>query len=162
MSVFNNGGGTLKSTNRPAALVELAHLLNEAERSASTVDNTIENIDITYGTNARVTTITASLPIGYSINGNGQPVLTATNYLGAAPFNGGAGDLKSATLPAAFVELAHLVAKDEQAILPTPVNNVTITTDLEGLTMAITANLPFIPTLDANGKPVQTITDYIP
>lgn len=163
MSTFNNGGGTLKSTNKPSALLELAHLLNEAERTISTADNTVENIDINYATNARVASITATLPIGYGINANGQPVLTATNYLGTSTFNvGTGGELKSANLAAAFVELSHLVAAAEQSITPNPVNNVTITTDLEGLTISISANLPFIPSLDANGRTIQTATDYIP
>lgn len=163
MSTFNNGGGSLKSTNKPAAFLEIAHLTNEAERAASTVDVTLDNVTVTYDTGARTTSVAATLPVGSAINSSGQIVVSATNYLGGSAFNPGtSGELKATTYPAAFLELAQLLATAEQAISPTPVNNVTISVDLEALTATVTATLPVVPTLDSAGKPVFTATDYIP
>lgn len=163
MSTFNNGGGTLKSTNKPAAFLEIAHLINETERSASTVDVTLDNVTVAYDTGARTSSISATLPIGASVNSSGQIVVSATNYLGGTAFNPGAsGELKAISYPAAFLELAQIVAAAEQAITPTAVNNVTIAIDLEGLSATVTATLPVVPSLDSAGKPVFTATDYIP
>ena len=163
MSTFNNGGGTLKSTNKPAAFLELAHLINEAERSASTVDLTLDNVTVNYDTGARTVAIAATLPVGGSINANGQIVVSATNYLGGVSFNPGtSGELKAANYPAAFLELAQVVAASEAAVAPTPPNNITISIDLEGLTATVAATLPVVPALDSAGKPVFTATDYLP
>lgn len=163
MSTFNNGGGTLKSTNKPAAFLELAHILNEAERAASTADVTFNNLNVAYDAEARTATITASLPVGSAINSSGQIVITATNYLGTAPFNvGTGGELKGSHSPAAFLEMAQLLASAEQAVTPTPPNNITIAVDLEGLLATVTATLPIVPSLDSAGKPVMTATDYLP
>lgn len=163
MSTFNNGGGTLKSTTKPAGFLEIAHLINEAERTASTVDLTLDNVTITYDTGARTATVDATLPIGSTVNSSGQIVISAANYLGASAFNPGtAGEIKGSTFPAAFLEAAQLLASSEQSVTPTPPNNISISFDLEALTATVTATLPVLPSLDSAGKPVFTATDYLP
>ncbi|MFK0733475.1 MAG: hypothetical protein ACIWVG_20365 [Gloeotrichia echinulata HAB0833] len=159
MSTFNNGGGTLKSINKPAAFLEIAHLINEAERAASTVDVTLDNVTVTYDTGARTASISATLPVGGNINSGGQIVISATNYLGSSAFNPGtSGELKAANYPAAFLELAQLLASAESL---TTTNNISISIDLEGLTATVSATLPVVPTIDASGRPLFTASDYI-
>jgi hypothetical protein len=163
MSTFNNGGGTLKSSTKPAAFLEIAHLINEAERAASTVDVTLDNVTINYDTGARTTTIDATLRVGSTINSSGQIVISASNYLGGSIFNPGTGgEIKASSFPAAFLEMAQSLAASEQAVTPTAPNNITIAIDLEALTATVTATLPVVPTLDSAGKPVFTATDYLP
>ncbi|MEH2146255.1 hypothetical protein [Nostoc sp.] len=162
MSTFNNGGGTLKSTNKPAAFLEIAHLVNEVERAASTVDVALDNVTINYDTGARTAVISATLPVAGSISSSGQIVITSSNYLSGSIFNPGiGGDVKGANYPGAFLEVAQLLSASEKAITPTPPNNITIAFDLEELTATITATLPIVPTLDGSGKPVFTATDYL-
>ncbi|MCC5619248.1 hypothetical protein LC605_30090 [Nostoc sp. CHAB 5836] len=163
MSTFNNGGGTLKSSTKPAAFLEIAHLINEAERAASTVDVTLDNVTINYDTGARTATIDATLPVGSTINSSGQIVISASNYLGGSVFNPGTGgEIKASSFPSAFLEMAQFLAASEQAVTPAPPNNITIAIDLEALTTTISATLPVVPTLDSAGKPVFTATDYLP
>lgn len=163
MSAFANGGGTLKSTNKPAALFELATLLNDVERAASTTDDPIENITMAVDLEARVANISAALPITPSVDGAGNSIITAVNYLPGSVFNiGAAGDLKKANYPGAFLELALTVAAAEAAVAPTPENNVTIAFDLEDRSATVTISLPIVPTIDGTGKMTVSATDYLP
>lgn len=164
MSAFNNGGGSLKSSNKAAALMEVALYLGDAERQASTIDNPINNITIGFDTDARTATITATLPIGSTLNPSGQVVISASDYLGGGfAFNGGAGgDLKATHPAAAFLEMAQIVSASEQSITVNTPNNVTIALDLEGNSAAVAATLPITVSVDGNGRALITATDYLP
>lgn len=80
----------------------------------------------------------------------------------ASPLNPGT-DIKSTNMPAALLELSHLL-QDKELVVPeeTRPNNVTIAYDAEDLSATITLTLPITFALDSNGKPVATATDYIP
>jgi len=165
MSVFNNGGGTLKATTKPGALLEVAHSLSNAEKAASTPDNPVNNITITLDLEANTAALAATLPVAATLNAAGEVVIAAGDYLsGAAPFNGGTGgDLKAVNMPAAFLETAQVVAGSEQAVAVNTPNNVTISMDLEAQIATITAGLPITTTIDATtGKVIVTPTDYLP
>lgn len=74
-----------------------------------------------------------------------------------------AADIKSTNIPAGILELAHqLQAKELLVPADTRPDNITITYDAETSLATVTATLPIVFTLDANGKPVATATDYIP
>jgi hypothetical protein len=79
-STFTPGtGGDLVSVNYPAALLELAHLMQAAEEAEPTADN---NVQVTYDLDALTATVSAVLPVSYSIDAtNGKTVITATPYL---------------------------------------------------------------------------------
>lgn len=163
MSTFNGGGGALKSTTKPAGLLELAHALNAAERAASTTDAPLNNITIGLDLEVLTAAIACTLPIGAALNTTGNVIITGTNYLGASTFNfGSGGDLRSSHLPAAFLEMAQTVAAAEAALTTSPANNVTISFDLEAGTATIAASLPISSTTDATGKVLITATDYLP
>jgi hypothetical protein len=73
-----------------------------------------------------------------------------------------ADDIQSATKPAGLLELAHLLQADELAIsADNRPDNINITYDAEAATATISATLPIVFTLDANGKPTATATDYL-
>lgn len=86
MSTFNNGGGSLNATTKPAALVEVAHQLSNAEKAGSTVDNPINNITITFDLEANSAAIAATIPVAATLNSAGNLVITASDYLGGAVF----------------------------------------------------------------------------
>lgn len=72
-------------------------------------------------------------------------------------------DIKSTNKPAGLLELAHQLQANELSVpAETRPNNITISYDAEALTATITATLPITFSLDANGKPVATATDYLP
>lgn len=163
MSTFNNGGGSLKATTKPAALLEVAHQLSNAEKAASTADEPINNITITFDLEANTAAIAATIPVAAGLNSAGNLVISASDYLGGtAPFNAGAGDLKATNLSAAFMEVAQIVAGSEQAIAANTPNNVTLAMDLEGGTATITSALPITTVTDATGKVIVTAADYLP
>lgn len=164
MSTFNNTATGLQATTKPAALLELAVLLSECEKNASTTDNPLNNIAITFDVEAGSAAIAATLPIIASLSQLGQIVVSAANYLGAEyVFNGNPNsDIRASHPPGAFLEMAQLVAVSEQAVTINPPNNVTISMDLEGSTATITIALPFTVGTNANGQPVIVATDYLP
>lgn len=164
MSTFTNTGSSLKSTNKPAALLELAHALANAERIASTPEAPLNNISIAFDLEGRTAAITASLPLAASISGTGAIVVNGANYIGGSgsAFVPGTGELKSTHLPAAFLELVETVNLAELAVTTNPPNNVSVTLDLENLTAAISASLPLTTAVDGTGKVVTTATDYLP
>lgn len=163
MSTFNNGGGSLKATTKPGALLEVAHQLSNAEKTASTADNPVNNLTITFDLEANIAALAATLPIAATLNSVGNLVIAASDYLGgAASFNAGAGDLRATTMPSAFLEVAQIVAGSEQAIVSNTPNNVTIAMDLEGGTATVTAGLPITTVTDATGKVIVTAADYLP
>lgn len=73
-------GTDIKSTRKPAALLELAHLL-QADELAISADNRPDNIAITYDAESGQATISATLPISYTLDTTGRPVATAIDYL---------------------------------------------------------------------------------
>lgn len=163
MSTFNNGGGALHSTNKPQALLEMAHALASTERAASTADVTLNNITISMDLEAQTATIAATLPIAAALNSSGQVVVTASNYLSASAFNpGSGGDLHATNYPAAFLEVAQIVAGAEQAVATNQPNNVTIAFDLEAGAAAISASLPISSSIDSSGKISVVASDYLP
>lgn len=164
MSNFNNSGTGLRSTNIPAAFLELAVFLSETERTASTAENPLNNITITFDAEARSAAIAATLPIKAILSESGQIVVSAINYLGATyVFNGNANsDIRATHPPAAFLEMAQIVAGAEQKVTVNQPNNITISMDLEAGTATITAALGFIVTINATGQPIITVVDYLP
>lgn len=164
MSTFTNTGSSLKSTNKPAALLELAHALANAERLASTTELTLNNVSIAFDLEGRTASITASLPLTATIGTSGAIVVNGFNYIGGSgsAFTVGTGELKSTHLAAAFLELVEIVNLAELAVATNPPNNVSIALDLEGLTAAISASLPLTTAVDGTGKVVTTVVDYLP
>jgi hypothetical protein len=73
-------GTNIKSTNKPAGLLELAHLL-QADELAVPADTRPNNVTISYDAEAATATVTATLPITFSLDANGKPVATATDYI---------------------------------------------------------------------------------
>lgn len=163
MSTFNNGGGSLKSTTKPAAMLEIANLLANAEAAASTTDNPLNSISVTFDLEAKLAQISATLPIGVAIGTAGNFYGGASNYIGvSAAYVPGNGDLKSIDLPAAFLEMAITVNIAEKAIVTNPPNNVTVSLDLENSQATVTASLPISMSVNASGEIVSHAVDYLP
>lgn len=73
-------GTDIKSVTKPAALLELSHLLQTDELGISE-ENRPNNISITYDADALLVTVSATIPISFSLDANGKPVATASDYL---------------------------------------------------------------------------------
>ncbi|MEA5515532.1 hypothetical protein [Nodularia sp. UHCC 0506] len=71
-------GGDINATSLPSAVLELAHLLQDAERASETNPN---NINIQYDTDAGTASITASIPCVRSVEASGKVLTTVTPYL---------------------------------------------------------------------------------
>lgn len=163
MSTFNNNLGPLSSNTKPKAFLEIALVLAALEARASTTENPLNSINVTFDAEARTSSIAATVPISASLNPAGQVVIQAENYLGADyPFSGNGGDLKATSYPGAFLEMAQIVAAAEKAVTVNQPNNVTISFDLEGGIATVTAALPISININANGEPVVVATDYLP
>lgn len=167
MSVFSPGGGSLKSTNMPAAFIELAHTLSAAEKQISTIDEPVTNITVAFDAETLTAAIAASIPISSQTDSDGSLKIVASDYVvGSAldtAFSAGTnGSLNSDNLAAAFLELANQLNYVEQNSGPEPPNNITIALDLETRLASVTASLPLTTTLDASGRVVIAPVDYLP
>ncbi len=169
MSVFapgtdsnGNPDGTLRSTNIPAAFVELAHLKNQQEVAASTADDPIENTTVQYSEETRQATIEATVNFTSSTDSTtGNVILAASNDLPSAVFAPGTGGtLKTTSYSGALLELAQKLANAENSVTPA-VNNINITHSDEDKVSTINATIPYTSVIDASGKPVITVTDYL-
>jgi hypothetical protein len=70
----------IKSTNKPAAILELSHLL-QADEQAISADNRPNNVTITYDGEGTSVTISLTIPVGFTLDANGKPTATAIDYL---------------------------------------------------------------------------------
>jgi hypothetical protein len=73
-------GTDIKSVTKPAALLELSHLL-QGDELAISEENRPNNVSITYDADALLVTISATIPIAFTLDTNGKPVATAGDYL---------------------------------------------------------------------------------
>lgn len=77
-TTFANGGGDLKSTNLPNAVLELAQQLQVKEKAETDAN---DNVQVTYDTEAEIITIAAELGVTYSVNSDGTTKVTTSAYL---------------------------------------------------------------------------------
>jgi hypothetical protein len=70
----------IKSTNKPAAVLELSHLL-QADEQAISADNRPNNVTITYDGEGTSVTISLTIPVSFALDANGKPTATAIDYL---------------------------------------------------------------------------------
>lgn len=156
-------GSDLKSTNQPAALLELGFLLQADELALANTTTPPNNVTITIDSEAQTATLAATLPFDYAFDTSGKPVISATNYLSAGgAFVPGTSDLDSTTKPAALLEMGLKLAATEAAVPTTPPNNVAFSADFETKTATLAATLPITIAVDGTGKAVVTGVDYIP
>lgn len=80
-SEFKPGGGSLKSTDAPSALVEMAGLLAAAEKAVTPVDDQPNNIQLVIDQETGAITVSATLPITTSTTAGGDVVIAAVDYL---------------------------------------------------------------------------------
>jgi hypothetical protein len=170
MSTFLPGtGGDLKSVTQPAALFELARLLDAQERLKNGANPGIapkKNVSVVADFGEGVCAVTAELPIAITLDATGKPIFDATDYLGLnygefVPGTGGT--LKSTDVPSAFLELAQLVANAENLIPEADrPENVSITYDADTLVASVSCNLPITTAADSNGAVLVQAVDYLP
>ena len=167
VSTFNNGGGTLKSDNLPAALFEAARELDAAEQNRNGANPGLtprRNLTTIVSFDTGTIAIAATLPCTFTPAAGGGQTAALQNYLGAnwTVFNPGAdGDLTSTNTISAFLEVAALLATAEKTIQPDEPNNVQISYDQEAGTATVAANLPFTTQQGANGEVTIIAIDYL-
>lgn len=167
VSNFLNGGGTLKSTDLPAALFEVARELDAAEQNRNGANPGLtprRNLTTTISFDTGTIAIAATLPAVFSQGAGGAQNVSLQNYLGATwtTFNPGVeGDLTSTNVISAFLETASLLATAEKTIQPDEPNNIQITYDQEAGTASVNANLPFTTEQGASGEVTVIAIDYL-
>ncbi len=78
-TTFANGGGDLKSTNLPNAVLELAQQLQIKEKEQTGAE---DKVQVTYTTETGVIAIAAELNVAYSVNPtDGSTKITTSTYL---------------------------------------------------------------------------------
>ncbi|MDJ0675513.1 MAG: hypothetical protein QNJ36_09065 [Calothrix sp. MO_167.B42] len=133
MAVLNPGtGGTLISTTYEGAFVEACQLLQNAESDT-------DNIAVNYFTGDNTVQIAGTFPMVQSVDTNGKPIFSTTEFVTATFANGG-GDVKSTNLPNAVLELAQQLQVKEKSEADSS-NNVQITYDTETEIITIAAQL---------------------
>jgi len=81
-STYSPGtAGDTASTTIMGAFVEVAASLSNAEKLVTPIGDQPNNVQVIYDMESEVATITAALPFTYSIATNGDPTVTAVDYL---------------------------------------------------------------------------------
>ena len=147
MASFNPGtGGTLKSTSIEAAFLECAEYVQDPETALN-----LNNVNVTYNSDALNATINATIPVTSTIGTGGAVTYSAVNAL-SDTFLPGGGDLGATHGYAALMELAYLLQEAESG-LTTPINNISVTINDENRTATIAANMPITIGVNALGRP---------
>lgn len=104
-------GATLKSVSWEAALLEAAIKLEEAIAAAPNAAQ-INFVGTNSNDTTNTITITANLPLDFNVAPDGRIVMGASAFVDSLFVSGG--DIKSATLPAAFLEIAQTIKNLER------------------------------------------------
>ena len=165
-SNFSPTGSDLRSTNLPAALFEIARLLDAAENERNGANPGIapkQNITTAIDFGTRTIAINASLPVQFAKGAAGVTMVEAVNYLGT-PYGAFApgGDTVAITIPGAFLEIAQMVSSAEKDVQPAEdqPNNVQVSIDMEAGTATVTATLPCDTDASLTGEVIISAVDY--
>jgi hypothetical protein len=167
-SILLTTGSSLKSDNKPAALIEAALLLDAAEKARNGNNPGItpkNNVSLIFSSDDGTANIAATLPVEVSVGADGGVRYLPKDYLGGgyAAFTPG-GDVTATTAMAAFVQVAQILSAAEKAIQPTEdqPNFVQVESSSETGTITVTAALPYNATIDATtGAMTVTALDYL-
>ena len=166
MSIYNPGTSSIKSTNLPAAFVEVSILLNIAEKVRNGANPGVpakQNMQVDADFDNGIYTIVGDLPIIRTLTTDGAVILRPTPYLGGVydVFAPGDGDAKGDTLEEAIMEIASMVAAAELLVpeVDRP-DNIQISFDEDSLN--ISATIPFNSAVTATGTVSCTAIDYLP
>ncbi len=168
MSTIDTTGSSLKADTKPAALLEAALLLDNAEKTRNGANPGVasrNNITLTIAVDEGTANISATIPATMSIGGSGSITYTPNDYLGSVytSFTAG-GDVSATNRVAAFVQIAQLLSASEKAILPVEdqPNNVQVESSSEAGTITVTAALPVSFSIDASSGAVTiSAIDYL-
>lgn len=166
MSLYNPGTSSIKSTNLPAAFVEVAIMLNIAEKVRNGANPGVpakQNMQVDADFDNGIYTIVGDLPLTRTLTADGAVILRPTPYLGGVYdiFVPGGGDAKGDTLEEAVMEIASMIAAAELLIpqIDRP-DNLQISWDEASLNLS--ATMPFISSILPTGSVNCLAVDYIP
>ncbi|MHC5737468.1 hypothetical protein [Nostoc sp.] len=161
MTTFAPGtNGTLKSTSYEAAFLEAAQILELAEEGSLT-PTTVNFTDVSFNNAQKTADITINLPVTLAISSTDGSVRISGDAYVTPTFANGGGSVKSDTLPEAVLEIAQFLQSLEIATSDAA-NNVNVTYNSEQRFAAITASLPAVKSVSADGSIKITVTPYLP
>jgi hypothetical protein len=167
MSIFAPGASALKSTNQPAAFLEVCLLMDAAEKLRNGANPGVaakNNVSVTVSIDEGVAQVTCTFPTTVSTSADGGLKYLAKEYLGGtySVFVPG-GDVTATILPDAVVQIAALLAASEKGVLPVEdqPNNIQIESSSENGTISITGTIPVSAATDATGHIQITAVDYL-
>lgn len=165
---YVNTGSNLKSDFLAGAFVESCRLLNQAEAARNAANLGVaakNNITMSASFDNNVFTISAALPVSVALDTSGKPVIDVTDYLGStfSAFVVGTGAAKSTDLPSLVLEMAQKLSAAEKSVSPVTdqPDNIQIDISLETGLATISANIPYTPSIDADGAVTLTAQDYV-
>jgi hypothetical protein len=169
MTAYVSTGSSLSADTISAAFVESARILNDAESTRNSANPGVapkNNVAMTADFDTRTLNITLNLPLIHSIDAtSGKSVVEAQDYLGStySAFTVGTGEAKSTTKMGATLEIAQKLAAYEKLVQPETdqPNNIQISYDFEERIAAITATIPFTPSIGVDGVIQLTALDYV-
>lgn len=107
MAIITPGsGGTIKSTSAEAQLLEVLNFLRLQEKIPSKNQQGVNNVEGTFSIVNDGFSGSFDIPVTFSLNASGQPVISVPEYLTGISFSAGTGGtFKSATAAGYFVEI---------------------------------------------------------
>ncbi|MHC5718997.1 MAG: hypothetical protein ACYTX0_44765 [Nostoc sp.] len=157
-------GGTLKSVKAESALVELVTFLKNAQADLTINPNKFNYVTIDYNVNTGSVSISFNLPASTLITTIGTIEIIAPEYLTNLGFIAGSGGtFKNTTAAGCLIEIASFLQNKESDIVANPNSNnyTNFNYDGDNAIFGGTATIPCTVLIDANGKPVINVSEYL-
>lgn len=75
-----SAGSDIQATNVAAGLLQIAMLLQQAELTVPE-ETRPNNVTVSFDAEENTASVTATLPVTFTLDSSGQPVVTATDYI---------------------------------------------------------------------------------
>ncbi|MEH2381139.1 MAG: hypothetical protein V7K27_20005 [Nostoc sp.] len=157
-------GGTLKSVKAENALVELVTFLKNAQTDLTINPNKFNYVTIDYNVNTGSVSISFNIPANSVITATGNLQIVGGEYLTNLGFIiGDNGTFKNTTAAGCLIEIASFIQSKESDIVANPNGNnyTNFNYDGDNAIFGGTATIPFTVSIDANGKPLINVTEYL-
>lgn len=157
-------GGTIKSASAEGQLQELAMYLHLAEATPVNNPAGVDNISVSHSPDTGSFGATFTIPVQQQLNGAGEVIYSANDYLTGLSFNAGSGGtFKNTSAAGYFIEIIiHTQNLERQpAKNSSNRNGVTGSFNLDNTVFSGSIDLPVEAAIQSDGSIKYTVQEYL-
>lgn len=163
-AIIVGSGSTFKSVTAEALALEVITFLQNEELKPSSNSTGKDFVQLSYNLNTMSASAQFSIPASQSIDGAGQLITSASDYLQNILFTPGAeSTFKSITLCQYFLEVvAYLqILENDPTKNPQSENNVSYSYDADNKVFTGSLTIPLTITFSDTGSPIISAKEYL-